>query len=103
MQIMDSDLGRTHQSDSQPAEECGQLSGVRQLLKCSSAPAGGHTAAGVAMSLGNLHPRLHVHPGQRLKDVPECGQVRDMSSCITDLHCRFQHAAAAHHWYQCMC
>ncbi|KAL3158315.1 hypothetical protein ABBQ38_010559 [Trebouxia sp. C0009 RCD-2024] len=74
-QIMDSDLGRTHQSDSQPAEECGQLSGVRQLLKCSSAPAGGHTAAGVAMSLGNLHPRLHVHPGQRLKDVPECGQA----------------------------
>lgn len=89
MQTVDNGLGMTHQSGTQTAEECGQLSGVRQLLKCSSAPAGRHAAAGAAMSPG-LHHRLHVHPGQRLKHVPECGQVRDMFSCIITLTCRFQ-------------
>ena len=75
MQIKDSGFGgMTQHFDTDTAEERGQSCEARRLLKSSSAPAG-RQAAGAAMSLGDLHQRLHVHPGQRLKDVPQCGQV----------------------------
>ena len=85
MQVTNLNPGLTSQPDSQSLGENGQPHKVRQLLTRSSAPAGSQAAAEAAraaMLPDSFHHRLHVHPGQQLHDLPECGQVSGMLHCI---------------------